>query len=208
MRFLVDPKTKSFKFLSTLLDLFFLNMLFLITSLPLVTLGPSMLALHATTMAMVTGKNPNVLSAYFGTWRHELGRGFALSGVVLALIVMLWLALACLPVLGGISHIIGLIGVMLLAVVGVIMIMYVFTYTARYQDGFFHSLKVSMQIALLNLRTTLLVIGVIGAILLLFSFSAFFFTLGTLLTLLFGFAAAAYFVCDKLYPVFLQYEYQ
>ena len=58
--------------LSRLADVMILNLLFIVTSLPVVTLGAALTALNFTAMRIGTGENNSVTEDYFRSFRRNL----------------------------------------------------------------------------------------------------------------------------------------
>ena len=73
---------------SRLVDLLLMNLLFLLTSLPLISIGPSLCALYSVNLKMVRGEDGHLIRAYFRSFRENFrqacpasvlfGLGFAL----------------------------------------------------------------------------------------------------------------------------------
>lgn len=73
------------KKLTKLFDLCLLNILFLITSLPVITIGASLSALYAVTLSMSKDQEGPVLKMYFHEWKQNLKKGM-IAGLFFLLI--------------------------------------------------------------------------------------------------------------------------
>lgn len=73
-------------------DWMLLNLLFLVTSLPLVTLGASLAALTDVSLGFARGEEPSVLRSYFRAWARHWKRATGLW--LLWLAVVLWLGVS------------------------------------------------------------------------------------------------------------------
>ena len=62
-------------FFSRIVDLLILNLLFVITSLPIITLGASLCALFATSQKMVRNEESYIIRNYFHAFRLNFNRG-------------------------------------------------------------------------------------------------------------------------------------
>lgn len=206
MKFLVNPNSKVYQVLAKLIDLLLLNILFIVTSLPLITLGPSLLALNTVALKMVTGEEPSTASSYFKAFKGNLKRGIQLSFLLLFLFMLLLTSLFCLTSLKNGTLLVGVFSLTILTTIIGLLLLFIFPYNARYEDSFFHAIKVSLQIASLNVKQTLLIAGVLLSLVVLVTFNAGSFALGILLLLTVGFSTIALFINKQLAPIFKQYE--
>jgi uncharacterized membrane protein YesL len=124
------------RFLTRVADLMILNLLFLATSLPIVTLGASLTALTGTAMRIARGESESTSGDYLRALRRDLRQGTVLGLVVagLALVLAAWWV-----VIGGLG-VPGLVKLILYAVCGVlafrltIVALYAFPYLATFDD--------------------------------------------------------------------------
>lgn len=66
-----NPKGAATRFLTAICNLIIVNLLFIISSIPIFTLGASITALYRITIAIVAGDNPAVFREYFKTFREN-----------------------------------------------------------------------------------------------------------------------------------------
>lgn len=85
MKKLFDPNQPFFQFMSHWADVFLINLCFLICCIPIVTIGPGLVALYTVTMRMVRGNFQQGISDYWSAFRQNFKQGIA--GWLLALIV-------------------------------------------------------------------------------------------------------------------------
>ena len=76
------------RFLTKLADLMLLNLVFIVTSLPLVTLGASLTALSHTAMRIVTDDYESVSATYLRSFRSNLKAGSLLGLIGLGLLAV------------------------------------------------------------------------------------------------------------------------
>ncbi len=76
-----------FRFINTLANIVILSVLTLVCSVPLVTFGPAMKALHATCLKMVRNEDGYIIKDYFKSFKNNF-----LQSAVLGLIVLVALA--------------------------------------------------------------------------------------------------------------------
>lgn len=81
--------------LTKVFDLCLLNILFLITSLPIFTIGVSLSALYTVTLAMSKNEESPVFKMYFRMWKQNFKKGMIagliLLGIVALLIFDMWI---------------------------------------------------------------------------------------------------------------------
>lgn len=81
--------------LTKVFDLCLLNILFLITSLPIVTIGVSLSALYTVTLAMSKNEESPVFKMYFRMWKQNFKKGMIsglmILGVLALLIFDMWI---------------------------------------------------------------------------------------------------------------------
>lgn len=85
MQTLFSPDSKIVQFLSRVTDLLLLNVLFLITSTPLLTIGASATAMYTVCFRFDSDKEGRILATYFRAFRDNFRQG-----TLLWLLVLLW----------------------------------------------------------------------------------------------------------------------
>lgn len=68
----MKPDNKFFSFMSTVGDIILLNILFVVTSLPVITIGASLTALYASIKKRIRGHESYVFKDYFSEWKSNL----------------------------------------------------------------------------------------------------------------------------------------
>lgn len=121
--------------LTRIADVMILNLLFVATSLPLLTLGASLTALNFTAMRIATGECNSVTSDYFRSFRRNfrqatiVGLLLALLGVVLAA----WYAVVTNLTFGPLVELLLLAAWYVLAFNVAVMALFVFPYLASFE---------------------------------------------------------------------------
>ncbi|RSM63916.1 hypothetical protein DMB66_21500 [Actinoplanes sp. ATCC 53533] len=124
------------RFLTRVADLMILNLLFLATSLPIVTLGASLTALSGTAMRIARGESESVSGDYLRALRRDLRQGTILGLVVAGL----GLVLAAWWVVTDDLNVPGLVQLALYTVLGILafrltlVALYAFPYLATFDD--------------------------------------------------------------------------
>lgn len=125
------------RFLDKLADLMLLNLLFIVTSLPLVTLGASITALNDTAIKVVTDKYDSVPTTYLKSFRSNLRQGTLLGLTSLAMVLVLYAWYVVVDNLAG-SKLVRLALMALLIVVGYRVagtLLFLFPYQATFEDS-------------------------------------------------------------------------
>lgn len=147
-----------FRGLSRVTDLVLLNVLFLISSIPIITIGPALVALYSMTLKMVKNEEPYIIKGYFEAFRKNFKQGILLG-----------------LLLGGIVGILGLDfslasrqagslakGIQLLSIAAGIVIylifLYVFPIAARFEMNVRAILKNAFLIAIGHFPQTVLLV--------------------------------------------------
>nr|WP_289707249.1 YesL family protein [Enterocloster clostridioformis] len=81
------PDNKFFSFMSLLGDIILLNFLFIITSIPIVTIGVSLTALYTSVKKRIRGKESYIARDYFRAWRENLKKSTVIWCVLLPFIL-------------------------------------------------------------------------------------------------------------------------
>lgn len=158
MRFRYDSPL--FEFLNTLASFIGLNVLFLITCLPVVTIGPALTALYTVTMQEARREHGYIFSTYLKAFRSSFGRSCAAfllylaAAAVLIFNVTFWAALGTVP-----ANLILLL-MMFVVVITVISFLYTFPLLARFDGTLRQVIRNSFPIAMAHRKYTLTLLAV------------------------------------------------
>ena len=204
MQNLFNPDSKFMQFLSRLGDLMILNLLFLLTSLPLVTIGAGLAAMYTVCFRFDTDRERGVVSTYFAAFRENFRQA-----TVLWLILALCIGTACLntavfyvmtasvhwfwPVFG------------FLAVLAVLIFSYTFPLLSQFENSILGHLRNALALSIGYLPRSLIVaaLNVLPFVLVMTDLYTFF-QVGFIWFMLY-FAAAAYLSSRVLKKVFAPY---
>lgn len=84
-----DPERGVWPWLSTLVDIFGLSILWLLLCLPLITAGPATAALYYTVVKCVRGREPGTFGCYFRSFRQNFKTGVSATLICLAALSVL-----------------------------------------------------------------------------------------------------------------------
>lgn len=204
MQFFFSPDSKIMQFLSRLTDLILLNVVFLLTCIPLFTIGAANTALYTVCFHMDTDREERLFSSYFRAFRENFRQG-----TILWLILLLFGSTALINVFLFLTKTTVLrYAFVLFAVLFVLVAMifgYVFPLLSRFQNSVKEMLKNALLLSLAYLPRSLAVtvINLFPWGILTVNLYAFL-QLGFLWVFLY-FSAAAYFNSRVLLKVFKPY---
>ena len=207
MRNLFNYENPFIQFLVRVGDLMILNVLFILCSAPVVTLGASLTALHRVTQNMLFEQEEPLLKAFFRAFRQNFKQSTLAWLVELVVIV----SLVCDVLLvmayfnGGLAKAMYiLVAVLAILVAGVYA--FLMPLTARYENGMRQQVNNAVVLAIIKLPKTLLLVflNLLPVILVLISVPVFVQTL--IFWVVIGFAFVSFIESSILKPVFQQLE--
>ena len=207
MRNLFNYENPFIQFLVRVGDLIILNVLFILCSAPVVTLGASLTALHRVTQNMLFEQEEPLLKAFFRAFRQNFKQSTLAWLVELVVIV----SLVCDVLLvmayfnGGLAKAMYiLVAVLAILVAGVYA--YLMPLIARYENGMRQQVNNALVLAIIKLPKTLLLVflNLLPVILVLISVPVFVQTL--IFWVIIGFAFVSFLTSSILKPVFQQLE--
>lgn len=154
------------RFLTKIADLMVLNILFCVTSIPLITIGASWTALYSVTLKMVRDEECSVSRSYFRSFRQNFRQATLLWLGVLVVLALLVLDIRVLNgMAGGTAPGLLRVGVEILALLGIMVLQYLLPSLARFEASLADTLKNACMMALAHLpKTALMTAAVVGAV--------------------------------------------
>lgn len=158
---LFNPEAPFWRLMSSLADILALSLLWVFTSLPLVTLGTATAALYDAAARCVRPGKAGALSRYFSTFRRELKQSAVLSLIILAagfllLIPLRFFWLAVLGDLPGAKIALAAYAMFLVLPFGAFC--WVFPILSRFSFSLLGVVKVSFQCSIAYLPITFLMV--------------------------------------------------
>lgn len=160
-----NPDSPLMRFMTKVADLMILNILFLVTCLPVFTIGAAWTGLYAVTLKMVRDQEGSIAKSYFQAFRRNFRQATAVWLGILALGLV---GLLDIRILNGIdtawSH--GLkYAVETLMVLLLMVLQYLFPLIARFEASLLSHVKNACLMALAYLpKTALMTAAVLGAV--------------------------------------------
>lgn len=199
MKQLFNPGNAAFRFLEILCDLMILNLLFLITSIPIITIGASLTSLYSVTLKSVRHDDCPVVKTYFYSFKENFKQSTLIWLIQLVFLLFIFSDLYVIFNVIDNSYLALQVPVFILLFLVLSVIVYAFPLLSTYETNVKHLIKNSILLSLCNVPTTIFIIAFPVLIIYLCGHSnaalIFFFSL----LLFFGIAFLAY-----LYSFFLQ----
>lgn len=148
------------KFIGKLVDVFVVNMLFIICSLPIITFVPSCSAMYYVTLKLVRDEENYPAKSFFNFFKKNIKQGIVLSlitlgtGILFVADIVLYIAYA--GEIAGSSFLIVLMIMLLL--VWVMVMMYICPVFARFDNSTKNIIKNAALMAVAHLPKTLLMV--------------------------------------------------
>ena len=153
-----SPDSKLYKFMSRLTDVFVLNIMWLLFSLPIVTSGASTIAAFTVTLHMAEDTEGQVAKEFFKAFKSNLKQGIPMSFITLICIWAVYLDFQLFKAAQENNVFFLIIGI-LTAYIFTFSLLYVYPLLARYENTILNSIKNSFRISMKYfLRSVLLVI--------------------------------------------------
>ena len=185
MKKLFDMNNPFMKTLTVAADLLILNLLVIVVSIPLITIGPAMTAMNDIVIRIVRGIEGYTVRPFFKSFAANFKKGALLSLILIAVGAIIYFDyLAAVTYIPQMRAAIIAIGVIALAIFS-----YAFALMARYENTLRATLKNAVILAVANFpRTLLMVVASVG----LWVACVNFYKIGTPILVLFGFSLPCY----------------
>lgn len=180
------------RFMTKLADLMILNLLFLVTSLPVITIGAAWTSLYYVALKMVKDEESGIVRSYFHSFRQNFRQATVLWVGVLAIGAVLTLDLV---ILGRIDSPVAAamkMGIGILSILAFLVLQYLFPLLAKFDAGTMQTLKNACILSVAHLpRTLLMAFCAVGAVIITL-YNAYTVSIGILVWMLLGFAIMAF----------------
>lgn len=180
------------RFMTKLADLMILNIVFLITCIPVVTIGAAWTALYYVALKMVKDEESGIIRSYFHAFRLNFRQATVLWLGVMAVAVFLILDLMILsqidsPVAAAMN-----VGILVIGAVVLMVLQYLFPLLAKFDTTIVQTLKNACLLAVGHLPRTLLLVGCTAGALVITFYNGYTLSIGILVWMLLGFAIMAF----------------
>lgn len=158
MKNLFDIDGGVMSFLSRATDLLILNIVFLITCIPIVTIGPALAALFSITLKMVKGEESYVFTGYFKAFKANFKISIVSWLILMILFYLSYIDFRIAKTLDNTLSIVLSTFFFVMLFMCSLTTLYLFPYIARFQGSLKQSFKNAILIAIASLPYTLLLI--------------------------------------------------
>lgn len=152
-----SPDGPLYKILSTLIDLLKINLLWLLFSLPIVTLGGATIAAYDVILKMIAQEEGHTAAQFLQSFKNNFKTGIPYGIALLFCIYVVWLDFSLFEQIEG-NPVILLIMGMIAAFVFLLSFLFAFPLQARYENTFVKTLKNSADISIRYFVRTLTLI--------------------------------------------------
>ena len=194
MRNWFDPEAPVMRFLTKVMDLILLNLCFLISCIPVITIGAALTALFSVALKMVRNEEGAVVGSYWDSWRANLkqGAGAFLGAAFLAAALYFDLLMTQRMEGAGLLQNALLIVICVLATLIASCLLFLFPYIARFTDTLFTSVVNAGKLAAMHPIYTIVALAVLSGLAVLTFWSDLTMIWMVFFWLLLGFALCAY----------------
>ncbi len=194
------------RFLGRVGDLIVLNLVFVVTSLPVITIGTAFSALYTVTMKIVRGEEPSVVREYLRAYKRNFKTATACFAVLAVLGMLIILDFRLIGVFSGAAY--AAVRFLLAVILGLwfLELLYIFPYIARFENTVVHSLKNALFLSAAHIPSTLVLAGLLSGSVILTLFTSRTFVLASIIWFFVGFAFLSYVQSFLLCRIFQKYE--
>lgn len=202
MRQFFNMEGPVFTFLSKMADLLILNVLFILCSIPIVTIGASLTAMSCVSIKMKDGLEGYIWKTFLTSFRENFKQATVIWAImVLAAVVLATDLLLVRTSAGTLQHVVQItvyVGILL----WIMFLTVVFPLLSRFDNTIRNTMRNAVLLAVGNAPRTLLMSAIIIGSVIATLWNAMTLSTGLLLWLLFGFAVLSWIDASLLYPVF------
>lgn len=200
-----SPDSKVMQFLGRFTDLILLNILFLLTCLPVFTIGASMSAMYCLTFQMMRDEDRGILKPYFRAWKANFPQATLLWGLILFLLVPALFYFDRLFQMGGMLRTLSL-PFLLIAVLCLMVSCYLFPWISQFENTPRQALQNALILSVSHLPRTVCILAIYLLPVVLWAVNVELFWQISFLWLALYFSAAAYMSTGLLWHVFKPYR--
>ena len=177
-----------FRFMSRLGDIFMLNLIFVLTCIPVITIGAAVTAMMSTTLKMSVNKEGYIVSQYWKAFKQNFKQATVIHlimtgvGVLLGFDIYYWFSRKT-----GISKMMLIVAVIMMFVY-LMVLLYAYVQQALFENSIKENLKNGFLTSLKNLPVTILLIICLAVIIA----AMYFLSAAKVIMLLFGFGLWGY----------------
>ena len=193
------------RFLGRLADVMILNIVFLITCLPVVTIGAAWTSLSYVTLKMSRDEESSIVKSYFKAFRQNFRQATAIWGIALVAMFIFYMDFHIIRSMNPSMAQAMFLLLAAIAMLAALTLLYVFPVLAKFDNTILNTIKNAFFMAIGNLPHTLLMAAVIVGSVVLTFLSQQTIAVGLLVWIMVGFALIAFLNAHILVKVFDKY---
>ena len=194
------------RFLGRVGDILLLNIVFVVTSIPVITIGTALSALYTVAMKLVRGEDPAIIKEYLKAYKRNF-KPATICWLIMAVIgVLLFVDFRLVAVFSGTAYTVMRLLLAMILGIWLLTFLYLFSYIARFENTILNSMKNALFLSVAHIPSTLMMLGVAIGLLIITLFTSKTFVIGTILWTFFGFAILSYVQSFLLCRIFTKYE--
>ena len=193
------------RFLGRLADVMILNIVFLITCLPVVTIGAAWTSLSYVTLKMSRDEESYIVKSYFKAFRQNFRQATAIWGIALVAMFIFYMDFHIIRSMNPSMAQAMFLLLAAIAMLAALTLLYVFPVLAKFDNTILNTIKNAFFMAIGNLPHTLLMAAVIVGSVVLTFLSQQTIAVGLLVWIMVGFALIAFLNAHILVKVFDKY---
>lgn len=156
-----SPDSKLYRFMCRLTDMVKLNLLWILCSLPLVTVGAATIAASSISLKIADGQEGYIGRDFFKAFRDNLKQGISMSFITVLCLWVVWIDFQLFSAAEENSLLFLITGI-IAAYVFTFSLLYVFPLLARYENTVLNCLKNSFRISMKYFLRSLLLVVIVA----------------------------------------------
>lgn len=189
---LFNMDNKFFQFMGRVADLMILNILFIVCSIPVFTIGASTTALFYVTLKMAKNEEAYIVRPFFKSFKQNFRQATGIWLIVLFSFILLFSDFYIISQMSGTVAMVVRYGLIFVALVFSFIYLYVFPVLAKFDNTIKNTIKNSLLMAIRHLPRTIAMLAISIVPMLLTLLVSEFMVYGSLAWVLVGFASTAF----------------
>lgn len=180
-----------FRFLSKLADIMILNLVFLVTCIPIVTIGAAWTSLYYVALKMIRNEESYIVRGYFKSFKENFKQATIIWLIVFAVMALMFVDFRILSVMEGTAANVMRVGLTMVGVIFAMVVLYLFPVLSKFYNSIKNTFINSLLMSLRHLPLTVVMMAIsIGSVIVTF-INGYTITYGILVWILLGFALVA-----------------
>ena len=194
------------RFLGRIGDIIILNLIFVVTSLPVITIGTALSALYTVVMKLARGEDPSILKEYMKAFRRNM-KPATISWLFMAAVgAFIFVDFRLVGAFSGTAYTVMRLLLAVIFGVWVLVFLYLFPYIARFENTVLNSIKNALFLSAAHVPSTVMMLVISVGMIVVTLFTSRTFVIGTIFWFFAGFAVAAYTQGFLFVRIFAKYE--